>query len=137
MKQAEKHLYVLTDRKMWLSSYRMTENQAIIASAAIAKKTNGLLFWTRSPEEGKRPVNKLMKIKVGFIPNRIVTDAAGNARQPERTDHIAIVFRRSDDWTLAAPAKYEKIACRMWRGYWTHFHRPGDTQWQPIEEYQQ
>jgi len=133
----KKDLYVLTDGHRWIESRKMTGWEAAKAQKEIAQATAGHLLWTKSitAEEAEDMKSKLLMIPEGFLPTRIVTNEYGDARQPEQTDRIDIVFRRSDGWTLGAPEPLNMIAYKLWQHYWTHYHKKGDDQWRPIREF--
>jgi hypothetical protein len=135
MSEEPKFLYALIDGKIWISSRFMTEAEAAEENKKSAEQTEGILFWQKSQREDEYE-NKPIPMDEAKLPSRVVYDFHGNARKPEQTDRIDIAFQRQDGWTIGAPEPLERITYHLWKGHWTHFHRPGDLEWRPIEEYE-
>lgn len=46
-----------------------------------------------------------------------------------------IVFKRNDDWHLAAPEEFEEAAYELWKDEWVGFARRPNTEFSPMSLY--
>lgn len=74
-------------------------------------------------------------------PHRVLVSAGGDALPSARAREQGVIpdviFVRRDGWSLAAPARLERVAYQMWADEWTHFVRRPSVIARPIEEYKE